>query len=266
MRQVLLLTILLTPFLSCGQTRAITGKVIDEDLITIPDVRVQNSDKLRLGTTDINGNFKIELPLGTNELLLSFIGMEWTSIKVPMDCDNIEIIMLVDGTYDYMSNKKVDKERKKIFDEIPKLHSKAVTKGIFDNKSPCYTREFIPYKPQLDEITKELKVKRKQIRESFKELAIGDTIRIPFNGSYRDDGTERTTLNVWSYATDEITFDCIIEGVIIDKNNHNGDYNLIFKVIDCKSCKYDSIIYENKDMVTGAVFRHNMKYFKVLTE
>lgn len=143
MRQVLLLTFLLTTYLSSGQTRTITGKVVDEfDLEPIPEVRIQNRDTVLLGTTDKYGDFKVELPGDQRELLLSWIGMEWTSVELSMDCDKVEIIMLVDGTYDYNSSKKVDRVRKERFNEIPKLHSKAIAKGIFTNNLICYERNF----------------------------------------------------------------------------------------------------------------------------
>jgi hypothetical protein len=190
--------------------------------------------------------------------------MEWTTIKVPMNCNELEIIMMVDGHYDYKSAKKIDRLRKKRFNKLPKLHAEAVTKGIFVNTSPCYTREFQPYKPRLDQIRKELIIKRKQIKDSFEALAVGDTIRIPYSGTYRSDGTDRTMLSVWSYTTDTEEFDCIIEGVVIDKNKRNKGYNIVYKVTATDSCNYDSIIYNEKNMIVGEVFEHNMKYFKVL--
>jgi hypothetical protein len=189
--------------------------------------------------------------------------MEWTPIELSKDCDKVEIIMLADGTYDYNSSKKVDRVRKERFNEIPKLHSKAITKGIFTNNPICYERKFLPYKPRLDEIEKELTVKRKYIKESFRKLEIGDTIRIPYNGTYHSDGTVRTTLNVYSYVVDGDNFECIIEGVVVDKRSN---YDLTYRVTNCNLCKYKSLVYENGDMTVGQVFKHNMKYFKVLIE
>jgi hypothetical protein len=267
MRQVLLLALLLTSLLSNGQTRTITGKVIDDfDLGPIPEVRIQNRDTIQLGTTDKNGEFKIQIPSETTELMFSWIGMEWTSIEVPLDCYKVEVIMLPDGTYHYKSNSKVDRIRKKRFDEIPELHSKAVSQGIFTN-TPCYKRTFQPYKPQLDKITKELKTERKRIKTIFNKLEIGDTIQIPFTGSYRSDGTDRTTLTPWAYFTDATKSKCMIEGIITNKDEQNSGYNIEIKITDCKSCKYDTpIIYQGKEMVIGTVFRHNMRILKVSTK
>ena len=266
-RLLMLLAICFLTFASRGQIRMITGKVIDEiDLTPIPGVKIQSRDTALLGTTDLDGNFEIKLLSGTEELLLSFIGMEWTAIKVPIRCNVVDVIMMHDGTYDYKSNKKVDRMRKQRFDNLQELYSQAVKKGVFNNTSPCYSREFIPYKPRLDGIGKELEIKRKQIKESFKKLEIGDTLSIPFSAEYRHDGTDRTTLFNWSYVTDKKDFDCIIKGVILAKDNLKGGYNLLFNAINCDLCKHGSIIYENKDMVVGRQIRYNMKYFKVLTK
>jgi len=147
MRHIILLTIFATPFLLSGQTRIITGKVIDEyNLEIIPEVRIQNHDTIRLGATDINGKFKIELPSGTDQLLLSWIGMEWTSLTVPADCDNLEIILMYDVIYDYVTIGTVNRKRNRRFKDLPNKHHQAHGKGIFMTDKPCFTYIFNKYK------------------------------------------------------------------------------------------------------------------------
>lgn len=127
---------------SNGQVRLITGKVIDEnDLAPMPGVKIQASDTILLATTDKNGNFQIELSPDKDILLLSFIGMEWTSIKVPADCSHLEIIMMVDAIYDYITVRKENKKRYKRFKELPTKHQQAWEKGVF-TASPCFTYIF----------------------------------------------------------------------------------------------------------------------------
>ena len=266
MRQILLLTFIVISFSVGGQTKTITGKVIDEYFENLPGVQIQNSDTIQSGTTDVNGEFKIVIPTNTDSLLFGFIGMEWATIKLTSNCDRLEIIMILSGTYHYKSHRKVDRIRKKRFDEIPELHIKAVSKGVFTN-TPCYKRKFKPYKPQLDEIGKELRVESKRIKTLFNILEIGDTIQVPFSGTYRSDGTDRTTLTPWAYFTDATKSQCIIEGVISNKDRRNSGYNIEIKITDYKSCKYATpIIYQEKDIVIGTVFRHNMKILKVVTK
>ena len=52
-----------------GQTRSIIGRVISEDLESIPMLDVRNSDSLLLGQTDMDGRFQIIIPQGTDSLL-----------------------------------------------------------------------------------------------------------------------------------------------------------------------------------------------------
>jgi hypothetical protein len=137
------LTLFLIPFLCNGQSRTITGKVVDEsDFASMPEVKIQSRDGVVIGTTDINGNFKIEVPQGINELRLIYIGMEPTSIKIPENCGNLEIIMMVDVIYDYTTVNKINKKRCKLFKKLPDKHRQAFEKGIFTSSAPCFTYIF----------------------------------------------------------------------------------------------------------------------------
>jgi hypothetical protein len=145
----LLFAILITfsiSFLCNGQTRTLTGKILYEpDLVVMPEVKIQNRDKVVLGVTDVNGNFKFDIPAGTDELLLSYIGMELTNVKVPIDCSNLEVIMMVDVIYDYISVNKINKKRCKLFKKLPDRHRQAYQKGIFTSSTPCFKYVFQKY-------------------------------------------------------------------------------------------------------------------------
>ena len=147
MRHLILMTFFLTPFLLSGQSRAITGKIIAEwDLEGVIQVRIQSRDTLLLGTTDMNGKFRIELPSGTDQLLLTFIGMEPTSIRVPSNCDNLEIIMMYSASYDFTTLRTVNRKRSKMFKDLPNQHQRAHEKGIFTSDKPCFEYIFNKYK------------------------------------------------------------------------------------------------------------------------
>jgi hypothetical protein len=264
---ILTLIILFNNLSLNGQTRTITGRIVSEDLEALPDVNIQNSDKLLLAKTDLEGRFKISIKQETDKLLFSWLGMELTEIKLHDKCDTVEVVMLYDGTYDFMTLRKVDRLRKKRFDNLPSLHSDAVRNGLFNNINICYESVFIthnPTKPVLDSLNKAYKLKRKQIKVTFKGLDLGDTIRIPFSGSWRDDGTDRTTLHLYSNSVDAKDFDCIISGVITGKNKRKGAYNLVCRVIDCKDCHYDNIVLRGTELKVGESFEYNMKYYKIL--
>ena len=264
---ILTFIILLIDMSLNGQTRTITGRVVSEDLEALPDINIQNSEKLVLAKTDLEGRFKISIQQETDKLIFSWVGMEPTEIKLHNKCNTVEVVMMYAGTYDFMTLKKVDRLRKKRFDNLPNLHSEAVKKGLFQNNSICYERvfkEYNPPKPVLDSINKVYKEKRKQIKVTFKGLDLGDTIRIPFTGSWRDDGTDRTTLHLYSKWVDGEDFDCIIRVVITDKNKRKGGYNLVCRVIDCKDCHYDKIVLRGTELKAGETFEYNMKYYKIL--
>lgn len=250
-----------------GQTRTIIGRVISEELEPLPMLDIKKSDNTLLGRTDMDGRFKINIPQEIDILLFTYVGMEGTEIKLNKNCDTIEVVIMYDMIYDFITLKKVDKLRKKRFDNLLNLHSVAVKKRLFDNNNICYERIFEEYNPPksvLDSIKKENKLKRKQIRNMFKGLVLGDTIRIPYSGTWRYDGTDRTTLHSFSYGVNNENFDCIIKGVITKKNKNKAGYNLVYRVIDCKECIYDNIVLNGKELREGVLIEYNMKYFKIL--
>lgn len=132
-----------------GQTRMIQGRIIAEDFEELPKVRILNADSLLFGETDLNGFFKITVPQKTDKLILSFIGMEETTIKLKPDCDTVEVVMMYDGTYDFMTFRKIDRLRFKRFKKLSELRKIAHEKGLFLNEYQCYEQDFIPIKPRL---------------------------------------------------------------------------------------------------------------------
>jgi hypothetical protein len=128
-----------------GQTRTIYGQVVDEDLEFIPMVSIFNSDTVEIAKANVEGQFKLDLPLDTKELILAFVGMEWTKIELNDGCDIIDIIMMNEWIYDFISLKSADRKRLKRLKKIPKLHQIAYEKGIFTTLTPCYNRSFVKY-------------------------------------------------------------------------------------------------------------------------
>ena len=261
---ILILIILFIDLGLNGQTRTITGRVVTEDLEALSGVNIKNTEKLLLAETDLEGRFKISIQQETDKLIFCWLGMELAEIKLQDKCDTVEVVMLYAGTYDFMSSNKIDRLRKKRFDNLANLHSNAVKKGLFATNTICYSRQFKPDKPIIDSIARVMSQKRKQIKKIFKELAIGDTIRIPYSASWRHDGTDRTTLFSYSYVVDGENFDCIIKGIITEKNKRKGGYNLMYRVIDCKDCHRDNILLNKKELKVGDLIEYNMKYFKIL--
>jgi hypothetical protein len=97
-----------------------------------------------VGKTDINGFFHIEIPVSVKNTLFSTVGIESAHIELADVCDEVEVVMMLRATYDFITLKKADRLRRKRFEKLPKLHRKAFERGIFKTDKACYTQEFIP--------------------------------------------------------------------------------------------------------------------------
>ena len=141
--------LLLIMAVSCpvySQNKMIKGIVVDEcDLEPIIDVRIIVNDSNYVGVTDINGRFQIEIPLSVNEISFRALAMEDVNLKLSEKCDNIELIMIGRAHYDFMSYRRINKERRNLYKQLPVLHKNAYEKGIFQTPEPCYTREFVEW-------------------------------------------------------------------------------------------------------------------------
>jgi len=177
---ILILAVLLFNLNLNGQTRTIIGRVISEDLEPLPGLDIESINNISLGKTDMDGRFKISIPKETDSLLFRYVGMEWTDIKLKNECDTIEVVLMYDAIYDFMTSRKIDRLRKKRFDNLPKIHSDAVKNGLFENNNICYDRDFEAHKPDLDRISRELKEFGKLNKNDFEDLNIGDIVKIPF--------------------------------------------------------------------------------------
>jgi hypothetical protein len=153
-RAFILFSILLFGSNVIGQTRTLTGKIIDQEFYPVYQVMVFNVDTVLLTTSDKNGNFSISVPLDTKSLIVASLAMEWKNLDITDACTNLEIILLPSGTYDFMTANKVDRLRKKQFDKLPTLHKSAFEKGLFKTEKPCYIDKFISIKKRLKEIHK----------------------------------------------------------------------------------------------------------------
>ena len=71
--------------------------------------------------------------------------MEPTIIELKDKCDDVEVVMILRSTYDFITLKKVDKLRMKKFKKLPELHREAFEKGIFKTDKACYSQEFISH-------------------------------------------------------------------------------------------------------------------------
>jgi hypothetical protein len=153
-RGSLLSVILFLRLVVFAQTRTVTGNMVDEHLQPVYEAAIYNVDTMLLGKTEIEGNFKIDIPVETKSLMVGSIGMEWRLLNLTDSCENLEIILLYSGNYDFMSARKLDRLEKKQFDKLPKLHETAHDRGLFKVAVPCYENKFISIRQRWNEIHK----------------------------------------------------------------------------------------------------------------
>jgi hypothetical protein len=264
LRMIFIFFVLSTCTIIIYGQRTINGRIIDNNLDIVCSTVIYNADTIILGNTDNNGYFEVNIPLESKKLIFYSLGYEMTSISIPPHCDYLEIILPIEGTYDFISNRKVDRLRKKEFNKLPKLHLKAFNLGLFIKDKICYLREFKPDKPSLDSISKARELKEEQIKKTFKEIAIGDTIQIPYDGTWKYDETEKTNLELYTSYGDRESYVCAIKGIITNKNGRKKGYNLVLRVIDYKDCNCDNIVLYGKVLKVGELIEYNMKYYKIL--
>jgi len=128
-----------------SQNKTIKGRVISDDFQIVPLALIMINDTVEVGRTDSNGFFKIDIPVSVKKILFRDVGFEQTTIEFVDTCDEVEVVMMLSGTYDFRTLKKVDKLRVKKFKKLPELHREAFAKGIFKTDKACYTQEFIPH-------------------------------------------------------------------------------------------------------------------------
>jgi hypothetical protein len=87
-RSIILLPALLLVTQIVGQTRTLTGKLIDEQLRPIYEARIFNVDTTLLMKSDTNGIFTITIPAETKTLLISSLATEWKRIDLTTVCKN----------------------------------------------------------------------------------------------------------------------------------------------------------------------------------
>ena len=257
----------------------VKGRIIDDNLEGIIGVQIiDKKNNIDFGQANSRGFFNIVIPNGINKLSFIQLGYEFADIEISDSCNYIEVILLPESHYDFMSSRKIDKLRKKEFDKLQQLHLTAFGKGIFTKETICYSRKFEPIKPELDEISKEMKERKREITKEYKELCVGDTIYIPFTKNWMSDNTQNKTLSLWSSLSTSMDSDSAIEGVITQKYRKfyrnfrfpyftfKKGYNFTYKVLNFRNCKLTSAILNGKIIQLDQILEHDMKIFKAITK
>ena len=111
-------------------------------------------------------------------------------------------------------------------------------------------------------IRKELKERRKANKNDFKELNIGDIVKIPFGiDTSENENRVRTHYAPCKNCTEE-DFDYLIEGEIINKYKRK----LTIEIKITKMLHYNFLKYRGKILNIGSNFKYEMKYFEVIID
>lgn len=129
-------------------TKTLTGRLLDDRLEGVPRANICAQDTTAIGTTDMEGYFKLDVPVTTNTLIFTSVGMELTTVNLSADCSNLEVILLLASTYDFMSVRRVNRQEFKRFKHLPQLHQEAYEKGLFKSRAPCASPIFTKWVPR----------------------------------------------------------------------------------------------------------------------
>ena len=129
-----------------SQSRVYQGKVIfnlDFEPVIFADIFI--NDSIKIGRTGMDGCFQFETSLPIEKLTFRYVGMEEAELKLSENCNHIELIMIDDPHQCFITLRKINKQRRKKYKNLPKLHKKAYEKGIFQSPEACYIQEFHEY-------------------------------------------------------------------------------------------------------------------------
>ena len=147
---IFILTSLLTFYslASTGQTKIITGKVIGSEFPSKDNTTehefwelygavIFGNDSIRLGTADERGEFQLEISPNIQNLRIGWVGMYPEEFELTNECQYLEVILLPDVIYDFVTLKKEERLRKKDRKVLPELYRKAFELEIFKQEEPC---------------------------------------------------------------------------------------------------------------------------------
>ena len=95
------------------------------------------NDSIRLGTANEKGEFELKISANIQTLRIGWIGMYPEEFVLSDECDYLEVILLPDVIYDFVTIKKEERLRKKDRKVLSKLYRKAFELGTFKQEDHC---------------------------------------------------------------------------------------------------------------------------------
>ncbi len=140
---ILVLTISISNLFA--QNKTIRGRIIGEDLEALPYCSIYLNGNEVFDKSDKDGYFQIEFPVTVKNIKFGCVGFELANIIFDDNCKEMEVIMISDVNYDFITLKKVDRLRMRMYKKLPKIRKEAYLKGLFKSEKHCYLQEFVPY-------------------------------------------------------------------------------------------------------------------------
>jgi hypothetical protein len=138
-----------------AQSRTIKGLVLSEDLTPLSHISIYLKDSIEIGLTNSDGRYEITVPTHIDSISYLGVGYERLFVSLNSGCSLVNIIMILHGTYDFMSPEKMDRQRRRYYDRVNKLYPLAVERGLFAAEPSCYAVLFQRYAPGMRQRHKE---------------------------------------------------------------------------------------------------------------
>ena len=125
-----------------SQKKTVQGRVITDQFDIALGVSIMINDTVKVGVTDMDGYFKLDIPKGNKKITFKDIGLYPTTIELEDRCNKLEVIVITSGARKSISLKRADRQLKRRFKKLPEIHRQAFKKKLFETKYACYEREF----------------------------------------------------------------------------------------------------------------------------
>ncbi|MDC9721816.1 MAG: hypothetical protein PSN34_03455 [Urechidicola sp.] len=142
MKKLLFIALSISACCLYSQNKTIKGRVITNNLETMPFVSISINDTIEVGKTDLNSFFQVDIPISEKKISFESVGLYPTTIEFESKCDKIEVVMMLSGARESISLRRAERQRRKRYKKLPEIHKQAFDKGIFETKCACYDRKF----------------------------------------------------------------------------------------------------------------------------
>ncbi|XOV92943.1 MAG: SusC/RagA family TonB-linked outer membrane protein [Bacteroidota bacterium] len=134
-RNLLVMLLLGIGFMAFSQSKQITGKVVDDAGEPVPGANVIVKGTTEGTTTDLDGNYRITVPEGSDVLVYSFIGLETQEITIGQQ-SAVDITLATDVTQlseVVVTALGISRDKRSVGYSITNVDSKELTRGPSSN-------------------------------------------------------------------------------------------------------------------------------------